>query len=628
LSTEQQTCSQRGSATSAGEQVQRPTASRKLRRQPRRPGAVSGIVDWLARLTATPLALAANAALLGLFGVSLVLYSLLDELPEVDALLEVRLEEPLRIYSTEGALMAEYGVKRRRAVDFEDIPPDLVNAFIAAEDGRFYEHQGIDIISLVRAAYAVAQAGAATQGGSTIVAPVEFKAGYAAEMARRAIVERYGEEQAYRIGLSVTTTISEALQTGSDQALRDGLMAYNGRHGHHGPEDQLKDVASMSDEQLDAYLAERPVVPDLPVGVVREADAAHAEVYLGAGERLELKLRQVNHMRECRTENWRGPRQGRVDRVVAAGDAIRLRQNDKGTWLLAQVPSVGGALVALSPIDGAIRAVSGGYEFDWSKFNRATDARRQPGSTFKPFVYAAVFANGGYRVEPYIVQRIEDANGNLLYEADPPRACASGWLESGGQDAGAAGPQVGDGALAPQVLDPRIAFSMDSMLKDVITSGTARRALQLKRADIAGKTGTTNESRDSWFAGYNPGLVAVAWMGMDDNRPLGRGEWGGTGAVGMWIDFMSGALADEPIAKIKRPEGMVPVRVSAATGRPTKGSGVQEYIRVEYEDRTLGPEPVRYAAASTGKRSASRGSARTARRATRRTAPRAMDGLF
>jgi penicillin-binding protein 1A len=156
LSTEQQTCSQRGSATSAGEQVQRPTASRKLRRQPRRPGAVSGIVDWLARLTATPLALAANAALLGLFGVSLVLYSLLDELPEVDALLEVRLEEPLRIYSTEGALMAEYGVKRRRAVDFEDIPPDLVNALIAAEDGRFYEHQGIDIISLVRAAYAVA----------------------------------------------------------------------------------------------------------------------------------------------------------------------------------------------------------------------------------------------------------------------------------------------------------------------------------------------------------------------------------------------------------------------------------------------------------------------------------------
>jgi penicillin-binding protein 1A len=757
--------------------------------------------------------------------------------------------------------MAEYGVKRRRAVDFADIPPDLVNAFLAAEDSRFYEHRGIDIIGLARAAYAVARAGAATQGGSTItmqvarnffltpektvkrklteillamrvetslskeeilelylnkiffgnraygisaaaefyysktldelslaemamlaglpkapssnnpladpararerrdyildrmlrlgfidevdhsmawvspitatayVAPVEFRAGYAAEMARQAIVERFGEDTAYQIGLTVITTIDEKLQTESDQALRRGLMAYNKRHGYHGAEDRLEDVASMNHKQLDEYLAARPVVPDLPVGVVLEADAASAEIYLGGGKTRELALWQVNHMRNYINENARGRRQGRVDRVIATGDVIRMRQNEKGSWILAQVPTVGGALVALSPTDGAVRAISGGYEFDWSKFNRVTDARRQPGSTFKPFIYAAalgkgytpaslvsdtrrsfgswnpknadgkymgtirmrvaiaksrnlavinqldrmgidytrdflqrfgynredmprnyamalgvnsttplqvaeayaVFANGGYRVEPYIVQRIEDTNGNLLFTPQPQRACMSCWLKSSEDHMQVLGLQEAGSPLAPQVLDPRIAYNMDSMLKDVVKSGTARRALQLGRSDIAGKTGTTNESRDSWFAGYNPRLVAVAWMGMDDNRPLGRGEWGGTAALGMWVDFMTDALKDTPIAEIKRPQGMVAVRVSSATGRPTGGGGVQEYVRSEYQDTIPGPQPVRYAAAAdTAKRSASRGSSRnrSTRGAPRRSAPRVMDELF
>jgi penicillin-binding protein 1A len=422
-----------------------------------------------------------------------------------------------------------------------------------------------------------------------------------------------------------------------------------------------------------------------------------------------------------------------VDRVVAVGDVIRMRKNGKGSWILTQVPTVGGALVALSPTDGAIRAVSGGYEFDWSKFNRATDARRQPGSTFKPFVYAAalgkgytpaslvsdtqksfgrwkpknadgkymgtvrmrvalaksrnlaiinqldrmgidytreflqrfgysmedmprnyglalgagsstplqlaaayaVFANGGYRVEPHIVQRIEDANGNVLFAAEAPRACVSCWLEPDADEAEILGLDEAGSPLAQQVVDPRIAYNMNSMLQDVVTSGTAKRALRLGRSDIAGKTGTTNESRDSWFAGYMPRLVAIAWMGMDDNRPLGAGEWGGTAALGMWVDFMADALEDEPIAKIKRPEGMVPVRVSSATGQATSGGGVLEYIRSEYQLMTLGPNPVKYAAASgsggsssarrTSSRSASGGSSRSA---PRRSAPRVMDELF
>ncbi|WP_295880507.1 penicillin-binding protein 1A [uncultured Thiohalocapsa sp.] len=859
----------RGTSTSAGlpggPGPQRPRASarrgsRRRTGKARRPHAFFGIVDWFSRLVATPLALPMDLALFGVIGASLLLYSIADELPQVEALLEVKLEEPLRVYTADGSLMAEYGVQRRRAVDFEDIPPDLVNAFLAAEDSRFYDHRGIDLIGLGRAAYAVAQAGEATQGGSTIsmqvarnffltpektvkrklteillamrmetalskdqilelylnkiffgnraygisaaaefyynktldelslpemamlaglpkapsannpladperarerrdwildrmlelgyidavdhsmawvspvtatayVAPVEFDAGYAAEMARQAMVDRFGAEEAYRLGLEVTTTIDEKLQTESDRALRRGLMAYNRRHGYHGPEDQLADIESMSEQALDQYLAERPVVPDLPVAVVLEAGASSAEVYLGGGETRELRLWQVNHMRKYVNENVKGRRQGRVDRVIAAGDVIRLRQNNKGSWILAQVPTVGGALVALSPTDGAIRAISGGYEFDWSKFNRATDARRQPGSTFKPFVYAAalgkgytpaslvsdtktsfgswkpknadgkymgtirmrvalaksrnlaiinqvnkmgidytrdflqrfgysmedmprnyglalgggsstplqlaaayaVFANGGYKVEPHIVQRIEDANGNLLFQAEPPRACVSCWLEPKAGEAEVLGLDEAGSPLAQQVLDPRISYNMHSMLQDVITDGTAKRARRLRRSDIAGKTGTTNESRDSWFAGYMPRLVTVAWMGMDDNRPLGAGEWGGTAALGMWVDFMADALEDEPIAKIKRPEGMVPVRVSSATGRATSGGGVLEYIRSEYQLMTLGPNPVKYAAASgSGSRSGNRSRSSGPRRsAPRRSAPRVMDELF
>ncbi|NBC13227.1 MAG: PBP1A family penicillin-binding protein [Gammaproteobacteria bacterium] len=811
-------------------------------------------------MVSAPLALPMDVALIGLLGAAVLLYSIQNDLPAVDALLEVKLEEPLRIYTADGSLMAEYGVQRRRAVDFEDIPPDLVNAFLAAEDSRFYEHRGIDVIGLARAAYAVAQAGEATQGGSTIpmqvarnffltpektikrkvseimlamrmettlskeqilelylnkiffgnraygisaaaefyysktldelslpemamlaglpkapsannpladperarerrdwildrmlalgyvgevdhsmawvspvtaeayVAPVEFQAGYAAEMARQAMVERFGAEEAYRLGLKVTTTIDEKLQTESDRALRRGLMAYNRRHGYHGPEDQLENVGDMSDESLDAYIAARPAVPDLPVGVVLAANANKAEVYVGGGETRVLRLWQVNHMRKYVNENAKGRRQSRVDRVIATGDVIRLRQNNKGSWILTQVPTVGGALVALSPTDGAIRAVSGGYEFDWSKFNRATDARRQPGSTFKPFVYAAalgkgytpaslvsdtkktfgswkpknadgdymgtirmrvaiaksrnlaiinqldrmgidytrdflqrfgysmedmprnyglalgggtstplqlaaayaVFANGGYQVEPHIVQRIEDANGNLLFAAEPPQACVSCWLELAAGEAEVHGLGEADSPLAQQVLDPRIAYNMTSMLQDVITDGTARRARRLGRSDLAGKTGTTNESRDSWFAGYMPRLVAVAWMGMDDNRPLGSGEWGGTAALGMWVDFMADALEDEPIAKIKRPEGMVPVRVSAATGRASSGGSVLEYIRSEYQLMTLGPNPVKYAAAGgrSGSSNARRSGSGPRRSAPRRSAPRVMDELF
>jgi penicillin-binding protein 1A len=230
----------------------------------------------------------------------------------------------------------------------------------------------------------------------------------------------------------------------------------------------------------------------------------------------------------------------------------------------------------------------------------------------------AVFANGGYRVQPHLIDRIEDVQGDLLFDAQPPRACMECWIEHEEEEATVLAVGASEDPRAPLAVDPRIAYNMDSMLKDVILSGTATRARKLEREDIAGKTGTTNDARDSWFAGYQPELVAVAWVGRDDNKPLGRGEWGGTAALGIWMDFMEDALKEIPIAKIKEPEGMVPVRISLTSGQSTdskRGSRI-ELIRDEYRLMTLGPDPVRYS------RPVARASSR------KRTAPRMLDDLF
>lgn len=838
-----------------GKPARKKARRKPVRRRRRGPGLGAGVLGWLGRLITAGLAIPLDLALLALGGAALVLSAIAADLPPVDALTEVEFEEPLRIYTASGSLMAEFGVQRRRAVAFDQIPPRLIDAFIAAEDSRFFHHAGIDAIGLARAALSVARSGEATQGGSTITmqvarnfyltrdktikrklteillawqveatlskqeilnlylnkiffghraygvaaaaefyyqkpldqltlaemamlaglpkapsahnplanperaierrdyilermhalgfidetdlllavtAPVtakryqpsiEFRADYLAEMARQEVVARYGEAQAYSLGLRVYTTVDETLQTAADAALRQGLTEYNLRHGYHGAEARIEEVVTKSDAELDELLAERPTVPGLPVGVVVSADASSAEVYLGNGERQTLSLSQVKWARPFKTENWRGPAPRRVTDAVQVGDVIRLRQNNKDQWVLAQVPKVSGALTAIAPEDGAIRALSGGYAFEWSKFNRATDTKRQPGSTFKPFVYAAalgkgytpaslvkdekfeqpsrtgtwrpqnadgkfmgpirirvalsksrnlaivnlinrmgvefardyiqnfgfspesmppdmsmalgsgavapldiargfaVFANGGYRIQPYLISHIDDAQGQRLYEAQPARACMACWLEPQEGEAMVMAEGESDDPRAPLAIDPRIAYNMDSMLKDVITSGTATRARKLKRSDLAGKTGTTNESRDSWFAGYQPQLVSVVWVGRDDNKPLGRGEWGGTAALGIWMDFMEDALEGVPIAEIKRPDGLVPVRISLTSGQTTRsksGSRV-EYIRDEYQLMTLGPDPVQYSAPVAQ---------RQPRRRPQRTAPRMLDELF
>lgn len=802
------------------------------------------VLDWFGRMLAGVAAIPLDLAVLGLLGASVVVYVTLPELPDIEGLTDINFEEPLRVYSAQGSLMAEFGIQRRRAIAFSDLPPNLINAFIATEDARFFAHVGVDVIGLMRAAMHVARTGTMTQGGSTITmqvarnfylsrdktirrklaelllamqiekaltkeeilelylnkiffghraygisaaaefyyrksldeltlaqmamlaglpkAPsannplsnppralkrrnyilgrmrelglitasryrqalaepltatyyrpeIEFEANYIAEMVRQEVVETFGQQDAYSLGLKVYTTVDEPLQQAADAALRKGLMAYNRRHGYHGPEARIAAADRARWATLDAHLRKRPRVPGLPVGVVTHVDAKQAEVYLGDGQTRSLTLAQVAWARRYKTENWRGPRPRRVSDAVAVGDVIRLHQNDAGDWELAQVPLVGGALVAMSPWDGAVRALSGGYAFKWSKFNRAVDTKRQPGSSFKPFVYAAafaqgwtpasyvrdqpfemmgargmwrpqnadgkflgalrirqalarsrnlavidlintmgveparnyiqrfgfpldampdnivmalgsgaasplematgfsVFANGGYKVEPYLIARIEDVHGRVHFNAKAPRACLECWLEPP-QDGSARVQPDGASAApsAPLVVDPRIAYNIDSILKDVVTSGTATRARVLERTDIGGKTGTTNDSRDSWFAGYQPELTTVVWMGMDDNRPLGNGEWGGTAALGVWVDFMREALADIPVATIKRPQGMVEVALSG---------GGTETVRVEYQNKLGGPKPV----AAPRRGSASDG------RSSSRSAPRVIDELF
>ena len=406
---------------------------------------------------------------------------------------------------------------------------------------------------------------------------------------------------------------------------------------------------------------------------------------------------------------------------VAVGDLVRVGQNDQGVWYLRQAPKVTGALVSASPEDGAIRALVGGYVYEDSKFKRAVDARRQPGSSFKPFVYAAalekgwtpaslvkdesvsvplnrnevwepqnfdhktmgpirirtaialsrnlaavnmllsvglpyatefvtrfgfdlksiplglymvlgsaevsplqmakaysVFANGGFRVEPYLIQRIESAGGDLIFEGQPPRACSDCWFRYESSPAQTRG--LGSASVAERVLDPRLVYEMNSMLQGVITSGTATRALALDRTDLAGKTGTTNDVRDSWFCGYQKDFVTVAWMGFDDFSRLGKSETGGHAGLGVWMDFMKVALKDKSNATLPVPDGMVTIYVDKARRDETKSTGAgaqQETVREELRLTLLGPEPVMRASAPRSQSSAPR-----------RTAPRVMDDLF
>ncbi len=746
--------------------------------------------------------------LLACIGVAGLYWYLAPKLPPIDSLKDVQLQEPLRVYTRDGRLMAEFGEKRRTPLEFEQIPELMVIAVIAAEDERFYQHPGVDWQGLTRAAVYLIRTGEKGPGGSTITmqvarnfflgrektyvrkineillalkieteltkddilelyfnkiflghraygveaaalvyygarldelsiaqiamiaglpkAPsrfnpivnpdrarsrrnyvlgrmreldaiseedyqvavatpvtarlhglsVEVEAPYVAEMVRVYVEDLLGED-AYTAGFRVTTTIDSRLQEAANQALRKNLLAYDERHGFRAPEFHVD--LDDPDASLDAVLADIPttagLLPAVVVAVEDKMVTAYAKIF---GE-IQIPWEGLEWARAYVDENRLGAKLETAHDVVERGDVVRVQLQEDG-WRMVQVPVVEGALVALDPEDGAIRSLTGGFDFYKSKFNRAAQAQRQPGSSFKPFIYSAaiehgftaasiindapvvfddpgleavwrpenysgkffgptrlrvalfksrnlvsirllravgiataveylqrfgfdaeriphdlslalgsggvtplematgyaVLANGGFRVTPYFVDRIEASDGSLWYQADPLRVCRDceddesmamdSASDPGLDDVVLADDGAGESGHAPRVLSPQNAWIMNSLMRDVIKRGTGRRALRLKRSDLAGKTGTTNDQQDAWFSGFNPKLVTITWVGFDQLGPLGRRETGAGAALPMWIDFMRVALDGVPQEILAQPDGLVTVRIDSESG--------------------------------------------------------------
>ena len=543
-------------------------------------------------------------------------------------------------------------------------------------------------------------------------AQLSFPAFYAAEMTRQRMLQRYGMA-AYNDGYHVYTTISSERQQTAQRAVTDGLFTYDKRHGYRGPEQQLPPAdpneyqQPVVDKWLDTLSNTRDIA-GLQAAIVTQVHDNNILFMLADGDTGELLwdngLRQAS---PYLSENSKGAAPKVPEDVVAVGDLIRTYQDQQGQWVLSQIPAAQAALVSLNPDNGAIIAIVGGLGFEQSKFNRATQAKRQPGSNFKPFVYSAAFdagftaaslindapvvfqdsslegmwrpendggkfhgptrlrwaltksrnlvsirllqqmgipqlidyvgrfgfdtgsftpdlslalgthevsplelasaytvlANGGYRVEPFLIQRIENLAGEVVYEARPATVCRS--CE---EPAERPYPPFGEGASgsegnselsmeeilansqnnlpelppAPRVMTAEVNFIIDSILQDVITRGTGRRALVLKRGDLAGKTGTTNGPMDAWFSGYNRDVVTTTWVGFDAYTPLGRREFGGTAALPIWIDFMREALRDSPDVERPLPLGIVNVKIDPDTGllaHAGQKNAIFEYFR-------------------------------------------------
>lgn len=489
---------------------------------------------------------------------------------------------------------------------------------------------------------------------------VEVEAPYIGEMVRAAMVERFGEAGAYGEGVAVVTTIEPSLQREADRAVQSHLIDYHRRHGYRGPVAQLEQVeGKLSKSTIDeTFKAHQTIGPLLPAVVTAISDQS-ATAILKDGQRIELPKAAWEWAAPYVSVDRVGARPKRAADVMSVGDLIYLEPRpDEGDYLLAQPPVAQAALVALNPDDGAVIALSGGFDYYDSKFNRVAQATRQPGSNIKPFVYSAAlergyapasiiydtplviqdlategvwkpknysggfkgpmrlrvalytsrnlvsvrlirnigvgfavdhlerfgfdretlprnltlalgtlvitpldlaaryatFANGGYRVDPYFIQRIETTAGELIEEASPKRVCRDCDMDPEGEE------------WAPRVISAENHYLMHSMMRDVIRFGTGRKALTLKRKDLAGKTGTTNEQRDAWFSGFNRDVVATVWFGFDQPQPLGRRETGAGAALPVWIDFMKSALADSPEWIPSRPPGIVGARVDPTTG--------------------------------------------------------------
>ena len=746
----------------------------------------------LARWWAFPLLLVASTFLAGVILVAFAAVIVYPTLPSLEVLTDYQPKIPLRVYSSEGSLLGEFGEERRAFVAIKDVPKPMIDAILSAEDERFYHHRGVDYIGVGRAALSNFVSGGVRQGASTITMQVArnfflskertltrkfnemllaFKieaslskdeilqlyinqiylgqraygfaaasqiyfgkpleklsvaeyamlaglpkapsaynpianpkrahlrqqyvlrrmrelgaindaqfaeaeqsqvvvkrgvndfgvhAEHLAEMVRQAVYERYKDET-YTRGIRIYTTVSARHQEAAYQALRRGVQDYDRRHGYRGPEGYAELPGKLNDEALEEALQDVSDIDDLLAAVVVEAGPKLVKAYRRGGETVEINEEGLRFAARMLGDKVN------ANQRIRRGAIVRVQQDDKGRWQITQLPAVESALVSVDPRDGAIRALIGGFDFNRNQYNHVTQALRQPGSSFKPFIYSAalekgftaatvvndapltfssaqtgsepweprnydgkfegpmrlrtaltksknlvsirilqaispqyaqdyitrfgfdakmhppyltmalgagnvtpmqmvqaysVFANGGFRVPPYFIERVEDNRGNILLQAKPQRA--------------------GEGA--ERAIDPRNAFIMNSIMRDVVRAGTAARAMKLGRTDLAGKTGTTNDFIDAWFCGFNPNLVAVAWIGFDQPQTLGRNETGGSAALPIWMAYMGAVLKGVPEQPFTPPAGVVTVRVSPETGmRISDGEGgVVDYFYQEF----------------------------------------------
>lgn len=774
--------------------------------------------------------------LLGVIILSAVSIVVIPELPDIETLRDVKMQIPLRVFSRDGSLIAEFGEMRRIPISIEEVPPQFINTFIAAEDDRFYEHPGVDWQGILRAVINLAMTGEKAQGGSTITmqvarnffltseksylrkineiflalkieqelskaeilelylnkiylgqraygigaaaqvyyggsindltlpqmamiaglpkAPsttnpvtsrerarerrsyvlgrmldlgfidqtefenannspvnvslhrptVQLEAPYVAEMVRLKLVEQYGDETT-TAGFRVTTTIRDKNQAAANHALRTAVLEYDTRHGYRGAEANVPIESIDLDESAALELAKYPVIANLYPAIVTQVLDQSVSAYLAGIGQIDISWDGIKWARKHISENYLGPVPTTAGEIVRAGDIIRVIEDDKGQWKLSQLPAVEGALVSFNPNNGETLALTGGFDFYRSNFNRVTQARRQPGSGFKPFIYSAaleegfttasiindaplvhvtagveeawrpenysgkyygptrfrealiqsrnivsirlldaigidkalkhiskfgfdtdklphslslalgsgdlspwqmasaycVFANGGYLVEPYFIERIEDDTGKLVFQSDPLKVCEncaeipvpSGQDMVSAELAVASMPSVALGQdklpsenaltmprYAQRAVDPQNIWIMNTITRDVVKRGTATRALELKRQDLSGKTGTTNDQHDAWFFGYNPSVVAVAWVGFDDFHGLGTNEVGGRAALPMWIDYMRVALEGIPESILVEPPGVVTARIDPTTGKLASADNPQALFEV------------------------------------------------
>jgi penicillin-binding protein 1A len=747
--------------------------------------------NWWKFLVMSFLALAIVGALL--LGLAAAL--IYPDLPSLDALTNYQPKLPLRVYSEDGYLLAEYGEERRAFVDITKVPQNMKSAVIAIEDRRFYKHGGIDTKGILRAAVNNVTGGS-KEGASTITMqvarnfflsserslkrklneamlaikiehslpkdkilelyinqiylgqraygfaaasqvyygkpldklnlaetallaglpkapssynpfvhpkraikrqhevlhdmrrfgfideatyqaalkePLRFKASqqsrdlaadYVGEIVRQTMYDRY-QEQIYSSGLKVYTTIIKADQEAANTAIAQGIMEYDLRHGYRGPEGYIAAselVGENANQNMEKAIDALETFGGLSPAVVTKITDKGVRVHTTSGEDVQIEGEGLALVSRVLHDTKVGEKL-----KIKVGSIVRVMKEGE-SWKITQLPQVESAFVSLDPKNGAVRALVGGFDFNRNKFNHVTQAWRQPGSSFKPFIYSAalekgftpasiiddapisfpasftgsgsswephnfdgkyegpmrlrtaltksknmvsirvlnsigveyaqdyitrfgfaakdhpayltmalgagsvtpwqmaqayaVFANGGYRVDPYLIGRIEDNKGKIIEETK--------FVEAGND--------------AERVIDARNAFLMTSMMQDVTRIGTAAKARQLGRSDLAGKTGTTNNHIDTWFAGFNPKKVAVVWMGYDKPQSLGGTETGGSAALPIWIKYMSSALKGIPDVDLAPPEGVSSIRINLKSGNRAREdeSGFYEYFYQEY----------------------------------------------